>query len=187
VFLLTLEEHNHFTHCQKKFSAMEPNMKLMLEEFMKQMREDLRAGFAAQEATIASRFTEFTLAGQQCKEHVAALESAIACLDKSLNDWKPEVDSSIATVKLELSKLNTFFNREAKAAGTPQVGILATGSAGACASSVGITDGPTGYHIDIRHRDCGFGRVFTQIHDPAKGTVHPTPLLPNFTSHVESS
>jgi hypothetical protein len=35
VFLPTLEEHDHFTRGQKKFGAMEPNMKLMLEDLMK--------------------------------------------------------------------------------------------------------------------------------------------------------
>jgi hypothetical protein len=134
VFLPTLEEHDHFTRRQKKFGAMEPNMKLML-----------RAGFAAQEASIAARFAEFSLSGQQREERVAALETATTCFDKVLNDWKLEVDSSIAIVKLELSKLNMFFDREAKAAGTPQ------------------------------------------IHDPVKGMVHPSPLPPNFPSHVESS
>jgi hypothetical protein len=43
---------------------MEPNMKLMMEDFMKQMREDLRLGFAAQEVSIAACFAEINQAGQ---------------------------------------------------------------------------------------------------------------------------
>jgi hypothetical protein len=154
---------------------------------MKQMREDLHAGFTAQDASIAAHFAEFSLSGQQREERVATLETAAVCFDKALNDWKPEVDSSIAIIKLELSKLNTFFDHEAKAAGTPQAGILTTESTGVRTSSVGAADGPAGHRVDINHRDCGFRRVFPQIRDPVKGTVHPSPLPSNFPSHVESS
>jgi hypothetical protein len=82
----TLEEHDHFTRRQKKFGVMEPNMKLMLEDFMKQMREDLHAGFTAQDASIAAHFAEFSLSGQQREERVATLETAAVCFDKALND-----------------------------------------------------------------------------------------------------
>jgi hypothetical protein len=40
--------------------------------------------------------------------------------------WKPKVESSISVVKLELSKLNGYFNRDAKSASS-QPGVLQIG------------------------------------------------------------
>jgi hypothetical protein len=38
------------------------------------------------------------------------LESAAADFDRSFIEWKLEVDASLVSVKLELAKLNTFFD-----------------------------------------------------------------------------
>jgi hypothetical protein len=38
----------------------------------------------------------------------------VAAFDKSFAAWKSEVDESLASVKLELTKLNSFFDREAR-------------------------------------------------------------------------
>jgi hypothetical protein len=49
----------------------------------------------------------------------------------------------------------------------------------------GAADDPKGHHIEHQNRDYGFGTVFTQIHDPVKGTVFMSPpLLPSRRSTV---
>jgi hypothetical protein len=47
--------------------------------------------------------------------------------DKIITAWKPEVDSSQSTIKLELSKFNTFFVHEGKTLDTSSPGVLMGG------------------------------------------------------------
>jgi hypothetical protein len=104
---------------------MDPNIRLLVEELVKQVqekvREEIRGGFTMHESTVNNRFSEFALMDQQREVRVVALESAVAEFDKSFIAWKPEVDSSLTSVKLELSKMNSFFDSDAKATSTPQV------------------------------------------------------------------
>jgi hypothetical protein len=179
----TLKDHEHFTPCHKQHGAMEPNTKLLFEDLMKQMmsmREEMKAGFTAQEATVTKRFTEMEQVVQQCDEHVAALEASMAALDQSFAVSKPEVESSFSLVKL-----NAFFNREAKAAGNPQSGVLSTRSATARSLAGSPADGPSGHHVGTNHRDHGFERVFTQIHDPVTGTMTQSHPSLNFSNCAE--
>jgi hypothetical protein len=117
------------------------------------------------------------------------LESAAVDFNKAFTSWKPEVDASLTSVKLELSKLNSFFDQDARDANTTKPGVLPFGSANQCSSAEVPTDGPNGHHVHNINRDCGFGQVFTQTHDPVKGTVFtsppPPPPLPKSPSHVE--
>jgi hypothetical protein len=50
----------------------------------------------------------------------------VTSFDNAFFKWKPEVESSISVVKLELSKLNGYFNRDAKSASS-QPGVLQIG------------------------------------------------------------
>jgi hypothetical protein len=56
-----MEEHHHYTHRKKRFEAMEPNTKLLMEELMKQVHEDIKEGFkegfAVQTDIINQRFS----------------------------------------------------------------------------------------------------------------------------------
>jgi hypothetical protein len=36
-----LEDHDYFTRCQKKLGAMDPNVKLLFHEFVKQVCEEI--------------------------------------------------------------------------------------------------------------------------------------------------
>jgi hypothetical protein len=86
------------------------------------------------------------------------------------------VDSYLASVKLELSKLNSFFDCNAKASSFPKLGFLLIRSASASPSAGVSSDGPNGHHSNTINQDCGYGRVYTQTHDPVKGTLlHPPP------------
>jgi hypothetical protein len=159
---------------------MDPNVKLMFEEGFKQLRAEIKEGFAVHEAAFTKRLEEVTAAEQQRDTRVATLEATAASFDKVLSEWKPEVESSISAIKLELSKLNGYFNRDVKASSS-QPDVLQLGSAAASSPVDSGADGPNGHRVDSNHRDCGFGQVFVQTHDPVKCTVHSPPPPPNFS------
>jgi hypothetical protein len=159
---------------------MEPNTKLFMEEMLKQVREEIQVmqakmkeGFVVHESFINNRVVEFFATEQQRDERVTMLKSATAELDKSFTTWKPEIESSITSVRLELSKLNSFFDWEAKATSNPSSGVLNIWSASTRSPTGFAADGPAGHHSNTTHWDCGFGSVYTQIHDPFKGTMPP--------------
>jgi hypothetical protein len=94
------------------------------------------------------------------------------------------VDSSISAIKLELSKLNSFFDHDVRAPGSSSPGILNIESTSACPPIGLAADGPARHCSKISNRNCGFGRVYPHIHDPVKGTMLPPPP-PN--SHLHDS
>jgi hypothetical protein len=70
------------------------------------------------------------------------LESAATEFDKSFDVWKPEVDSSLSSVKLKLSKLNSFFDRDAKSGNCAKPGVLPLESVTASPTLRGSGDDP---------------------------------------------
>jgi hypothetical protein len=121
------------------------------------VREDICEGFSKHDSIINTGFSEFESSEHQWEKHVVALESAIASFDKCLTEWKSEVDASLTSVKLELSKLNSFFDREAKSSATPKFGVLLIGSTVVPQATAVNTDGPAGHHVESIHRYCGYG------------------------------
>jgi hypothetical protein len=91
---------------------MDPNVKLLTEEVAKQLCAEIKEGFIVHETAFAKRLDEVAGAEHIRDACLANLEVAAAFSDKVLDEWRPEVDAS---VKLEHSKLNSFFSREAKA------------------------------------------------------------------------
>jgi hypothetical protein len=154
---------------------MDPNVKLFIEELVKQMcdevREEIHEDFSAHDIIINMCLDEFETGERHREQRVAALKSAASCL----SEWKPEVNASLTSVKLELSKLNSFFDQEVKSFATPKSGVLQI-DARIVQPSTGVnSDGPAGHRVDTSHRDCGFGRVNTHSHDPVKGMIIPSP------------
>jgi hypothetical protein len=125
------------------------------------------------EAAINKRFAELELAELHHDEQVDTLEKMTTVLDSSFTAWKPEVESSFSSVKLELIKLNSFFDRDAKAVSATKSNVLTNGPAAVRPPAGSTADGPAGHRVDSNHRDCGFGRVNTQIHDLVMGTMFP--------------
>jgi hypothetical protein len=114
------------------------------------------------------------VAQQEHDTRVASLQEAV----DSFTTWRSEVEPSPTSFQLELTNLNTFFDREAKVVTTTKSVILPIGSASAPPLSCARTDDPHGHRVDNFYQDCEFGQVFTQIHDPVKGTItdpHPPP------------
>jgi hypothetical protein len=89
------------------------------------------------------------------------------------------VESSISAIRLKLSKINSYFNGNTMSTSS-QPGVLHIRLTATLPTADGGADSPNGHRDDSNHRDSGFGRVSLQTHDPATGTVHPTPSSPNF-------
>jgi hypothetical protein len=134
---------------------MDPNVKLLVEEMAKQLCAEIKEGFAVHKAAFAKHLDEVAATEHIRDTRLTHLEEAATSSDKALTEWRPEVDASIASVKLELSKLNNFFTCEAKAPTTSQQGLLTIGSTPATSSAA--ADGPSGHHVAPIHRDCEFG------------------------------
>jgi hypothetical protein len=100
----SLEAHNHFTRQQKRFGAMEPNTKMFIEELMKQVQDKITEGFATHMEVTTQRLVELAAVDLERADRVAGLEEAAA----TFSVWKPEVETTLAYVKLEVSKLNSF-------------------------------------------------------------------------------
>jgi hypothetical protein len=60
---------------------------------------------------------------------------------------------------------------------TSSPGIVLGGTASSRLVLGSVTTGPQGHRVDSSNRDCGYGGVYTHIHDPVKGTFYP-PLPP---------
>jgi hypothetical protein len=125
------------------------------------VREEICEGFSMHNATINMQFSEFESAEHQREQRVAALESVASSFNKCLSTWKPEVDASLTFVELELSKLNSFFDREAKSSAMPKCGVFPIGSTVAPQPATVNIDGPAGHHVEHFHRDCGSRQLHT--------------------------
>jgi hypothetical protein len=167
---------------------MEPNVKLSIEELMREvhseihsLRTEMQDSFATQEASINNCVTELTMVAQQREEHVAVLESVAENADKVLSTWKPEVEASLSAIKLELMKSNSF-TCKGKTLDTSFPGVLSGGSTSSRLSPRFVAAGPNGHCVQTTRQDCGSRVVYTQIHDPVRGTLQqsPPPHHPNF-------
>jgi hypothetical protein len=111
----------YYTCHQKLHGAMEPNTKMFIEELMKEVRNEIHSlrleikdNFIGQEVSLNVRISELATVAQHRDERVAVLESATVDSDKAFTTWKPKVDSSLTSIKLELTKFSTFFVREGR-------------------------------------------------------------------------
>jgi hypothetical protein len=144
---------------------------------LQSMRKEMKDGFTAQESTFNTCIAELSTVAQQHEERVVQLEDVVANFDKSFTTWKPEEDASLSIVQLELSQFNSFFTHEGKMLDTSSPGIVLGGTASSRLVLGSVTTGPQGHRVDSSNRDCGYGGVYTHIHDPVKGTFYP-PLPP---------
>jgi hypothetical protein len=90
-----LEDHAHYTHRQKLLGAMDPNIKLLAEDLMKQVRLEIKETI---DSMISGRLSELTTMEKQRDERVTVLKSALTKFGKSFSTWKPEVESSLSSV-----------------------------------------------------------------------------------------
>jgi hypothetical protein len=81
-------------HQKYEFGAMEPNLKLALEEMAK-LHAEMKECFASYEAAFSKRLHVVVADEQLCDARITNLEEVTTAFDKSFNDWRPWVDSSI--------------------------------------------------------------------------------------------
>jgi hypothetical protein len=144
--------------------VLEPNTKLKFEQLMKEiqsMHTEMKEGFTTHETVFTVCDAEFTLTELQREKCVMALESAAAEFDKSFGMWKLEVDSLLSSIKLKLSKLNSFFNHDAKSGNSSKPGVLPLESTTTSPMLRGSANGPNGHRVKHSIQDFGFGQVFT--------------------------
>jgi hypothetical protein len=189
-----LENHDYHTRCQKRFGVMEPNLKMLLEDLMKQVRDEIKqsheeimARFDSHTSTVDRRISDFTVEERKCEEHISALEASATTFSTTFNEWKPQVEGSIHSIKLELSKLNTYFLHDAKDSSSTKPGVLHTESAQERHPAGSTADSPSGHRVEHSHQDYGYGGVYTLTHDLIKGTVPPPMPPPSHTLQIESS
>jgi hypothetical protein len=98
----------YYTRPQKQSGAMEPNMKLLIEELMKEvcgeiqsLQKEMKDGFSKIARTWGCRQQpDLATVAEQHKERVVVLESVATEFDKTLLAWKLEVKSSLSSVRL---------------------------------------------------------------------------------------
>jgi hypothetical protein len=89
---------------------MEPNLKMILKDLLKQVRDDIKsshdgimARFDTHTCTVNRRISEITTEELKRDDRVMALEATVANFNASFAEWKPQVEDSIHSVKLEQS------------------------------------------------------------------------------------
>jgi hypothetical protein len=102
---------------------MDLNIKMLVDE-MQKLWEEMCADFAVLEASVNKRLDDFTLVDQKRKEYVAVLEYMALLFIKAFTSWKPEVDTSLNSVKLEFTKLNSYFDRDMRFTSNPKSCVL---------------------------------------------------------------
>jgi hypothetical protein len=98
---------------------MDPNLKLLFEDLLKQVHEEIKEvweeikrRFTVHFDSVNQRFTRIVVEEKARDECVAVLEMAAAAFDNSFATWKPEVEASLGSIKLELAKLNLRSRRQ---------------------------------------------------------------------------
>jgi hypothetical protein len=159
-----LEQHHcYYTRQQKGLGAMDPNLKSMFEEMMRLMGtkvfKEIAKGFADHDAILNQRFADLSVAEENRNVLIQALEEAATEFDRSFTAWKPEIGSSRSNIRLEISKLNKFFERDACVDSASQPGVLGTESAPSRQPAGSRADGPIDHRTDNHTRDDESGYV----------------------------
>jgi hypothetical protein len=163
---------------------MEPNTKLLIDKLTK-IREEIKEGFTNHEITITNCFAKFSVVEQQRNTRISNNESTAAEFDKTFGQWKPEVNASLSTIKLELTMLNTFFDREVKNTSASKPRVLSIESAPDRPVVGSAIDDPHGHRADLLHRDRGFESVYSHPYNMGNGMMFTPPPLPNSPFHSE--
>lgn len=158
---------------------MNPDTKLVLEEITKlskrfeDVESKLDSRLADQDAKWESRWLEgddrwerrFADLSISHDARVASLESAAASFDA----WRPSIEGSVDSIRLEMRKLSKHWERSVLDRATP---ILETApSVARRSSAAGGTELPQGHRVDPEFREGGFGSVTAVVHSPANGTA----------------
>lgn len=121
----------------------------------------------------------------QHEERVAGLETAAAAFE----NWKPQIESAVEAVKMEVSKLTKHWDRSVRERSAMDPGLMPhpLSASGRPPPPPDGADGPDGHRMDSSSRDRRFGSVLTYTHVPVKGTLDASPPDPQFHRVHEQS
>ncbi|XP_039812576.1 uncharacterized protein LOC120675421 [Panicum virgatum] len=145
---------------------MNPDIKLVLDTMSKHFEDqDARweKRFAEHDEKWERKFLETDTA-----QDVRA--SQIERAADALEQWQPEIEGSVDDLRLEVKKLNKYYERATidhpvEAPLLPTTPLLPARRTSASAS----THWPNGHRVDTNAREDGFGSVTTIVHPPPKG------------------
>lgn len=135
---------------------MADDTQVPIEELLKQVRDEIAKGFAANNGIWNARFSELSSTTEQ---YVTMLQMVAAVFDKHFAEWKPEIESSVASAKLEIAKVNKFFNREARDRRTSASGVLGLEQMAGQQPAGAGAGGPFGNRTDSRSRELEVGKM----------------------------
>ncbi|XP_062201787.1 uncharacterized protein LOC133904336 [Phragmites australis] len=165
---IALDSHHHFTRFQKRAGAMDPQWKLLLNEF-----KGLGDRFDAVEKRIDG--VEHTL-GYKFK----SIEDALIILDT----WKLQITSAVEPLQLEMGVLRKHIDQVVVDSSVASVGLLmAPEMVGQCPSIGDTAIGPNGHHEQSDHRENVFGSVTTLSHPGQRYHSIPQPAMFFWISH----
>jgi hypothetical protein len=144
-----------------------------------EVSKEIAKGFADHDTILNQRFADLSVAEENRNVRIQALEEAATEFDRSFTAWKPEIESSVSDIRLEISKLNKFFERDARANSSSQPGVLGTESAPSRQPIGSRADGPIGHHTNNHNWDDESGSLGPQTRHPVKGTSDPSFSVPH--------
>lgn len=149
-------------------------MEMKLESRFAEHEEKLETRFTAHDDQWERKFPDLSIAQDAC---LSVLESAAASFD----DWRPGIEGTVDSVRLEVGKLSKHWERSVMHRGAPILGTSFT--AAGRPSATGEADKPRGHRVDSASRAGDFGSVTTVVHPPVKGTISsPDPIVDNMNA-----
>lgn len=148
---------------------MEPNAQIAFDDLFRRFFDEMQRQIGDLDTRLNHRFGDIE---NHHDTRLQALEYSIAQASTEFESWRPQVDTAVTDLKLEMSKLNKHMDRVLLDRSPNSCLLDAPKSASARPPTGAAVDGPTGHRNDNHHRDHGSGMVFTHSHIPVKGTHH---------------
>ncbi|PAN39674.1 hypothetical protein PAHAL_7G260200 [Panicum hallii] len=149
---------------------MDPNTKIVLDEMQQRFVDEMKKQFDVLDSKWTQQFTD---AENRKEERVLALEQSVEAAATAFETWRPQIDSAVEDLKMEVTKLNKHLDRALLDRSTDSGLLQPTVSATARPYAGFTADGSSGHRHEHNHRDHEFGIVFTHTHIPVKGTSPP--------------
>lgn len=167
--------HQYDTRLRRRQLAMNPDMQIILDELARRFTDHeakLDQCLVEQESRWEATFSGFVTDQQQ---YVSALEKASGVFD----DWCTNIEGTMDDLRLEVGKVTKHWECAVFDKSTAMLGVLAPMSPATDRQSVASTTiSAHGHHVDMNHREDGFGSITTLVHPLVKGTCFQLPSTP---------
>lgn len=143
-----------------KLSKRFDEVELKLEARLSEHDDKWESRLSAHDDVWERRFADLTITQDA---RVSALERVAG----SVEDWRPDIEGTLDTVRLEVGKLSKHWERSVMDRNTPLLDTV-TPAAGR-PPAAGEADRPNGHRVHPSPREGVYGSVTTVEHPPAKG------------------